>query len=202
MIILVTGIVNLAMAIRFEAGSLRRTIGAAPWDEAEEINVKETSSRILASCLIAAGVLTAGSTSRAVDEPQFVRITPEEVQWRAIPGAHGAEMATLQGDSDKPGIYVIRVKFPPHLMDLPHWHPNARYITVLAGTWYTGTGDTFDVSKAVPLKPGSFMMHPAKAAHWDGSAGDETVIVQIIGEGPGTFVPVNPKQPDWIEVNR
>jgi quercetin dioxygenase-like cupin family protein len=162
--------------------------------------VKTKYSRGLASCLVAVGVAVGGSTSLAVDKPEFVRIAPAEVQWRAVPGGHGAQMATLQGDPDKPGIYVIRVKFPPHLMDLPHWHPNARYVTVLEGTWYTGTGDTFDLSRAVPLKPGSFMLHPAKAVHWDGSAGDEPVIVQIIGDGPGTTTPVNPKQPFWIEV--
>jgi quercetin dioxygenase-like cupin family protein len=137
-----------------------------------------------------------------VEEPQFVRITPAEVQWQDIPGGHGAQMAKLQGDPQNTGIYVVRIKFPPHLMDLPHWHPKARYVTVLEGTWYTGTGDTFNLTKAVPLKPGSFMMHPAKAAHWDGSAGDETVIVQITGDGPGTGTPVNPEEPGWIEVHR
>jgi Cupin len=65
-------------------------------------------------------------------------------------------------------MYVVRVRFPPHGMDAPHWHPKARYVTVLDGTWYAGTGDTFDVTKAVPLKAGSFMLHPAKAVHWDG----------------------------------
>jgi quercetin dioxygenase-like cupin family protein len=109
-------------------------------------------------------------------------------------------MATLLGDPDKPGLYVVRAKFPPHVMDRPHWHPNARYVTVLQGTWYTGTGDRFDLARAVPLKAGSVMMHPAKAAHWDGSAGNETVIVQIMGEGPATTTPVDPTQPFWIEV--
>jgi hypothetical protein len=61
-------------------------------------------------------------------------------------------------------------------------------VTVLEGTWYTGTGNTFDVAKAVPLKAGSVMLHPAKAVHWDGSTGSETVIVQIIGDGPADTV--------------
>ncbi|MGA2399504.1 MAG: cupin domain-containing protein [Steroidobacteraceae bacterium] len=160
------------------------------------------AKRAWASCLITSGIIVGGSTSLAVDNPQFVRITPAEVHWRDIPGGHGAQMATLQGDPNKAGIYVIRVKFPRHLMDSPHWHPHARYVTVLEGTWYAGTGDTFDLSRAVPLKPGSFMLHPAKAPHWDGSAGDEPVIVQIMGEGPGTTTPVDPTQPDWIEVHR
>jgi hypothetical protein len=75
-------------------------------------------------------------------------------------------------------------------------------VTVLEGTWYAGTGNTFDVAKAVPLKAGSLMLHPAKAVHWDGSAGNEPVIVQIVGEGPAQTVQVNPKQPMWIEVAR
>jgi hypothetical protein len=138
----------------------------------------------------------------AKDSPDFVRITPADVQWQDIPGGHGAQQATLLGDPDKPGIYVIRAKFPPHVMDNPHWHPNARYVTVLEGTWYTGTGGTFDLARAVPLKPGSIMMHPAKAPHWDGSAGNETVIVQIMGEGPAGTTPIDPKQPFWIEVRQ
>jgi hypothetical protein len=64
-------------------------------------------------------------------------------------------------------------------MDRPHWHPNARYVTVLQGTWYAGTGDDFDVKHAVPMPAGSFMVHPA-----------------------GTTTPVNPWQPLWIEVSR
>ena len=161
------------------------------------------ANRALATCLIFSAIIVGGSTSLAVNNPQFVRIAPSDVRWQDIPGGHGAQMATLQGDPSKAGgTYVIRVKFPPHLMDSPHWHPHDRYVTVLAGTWYTGTGDTFDLSKAVPLKPGSFMFHPAKAPHWDGSAGDESVIVQISGEGPGSTTQVDPSQPVWIEAHR
>jgi quercetin dioxygenase-like cupin family protein len=103
------------------------------------------------------------------------------------------------GDPTKPGIYVTRVKFPPHVMDRPHWHGEDRHITVLKGTWYTGTGDTFDPDHAVPLKPGSYMLHPAKAVHWDGSAGDEEVIVEAIGYGPSSTTPQDPSQPFWLE---
>ncbi len=154
----------------------------------------------MAACLIAAGSFAGGPSSVAINEPNFVRITPAEMHWKDVPGGHGAQAAVLLGDPDKPGIYVIRAKFPPYVMDRPHWHPNARYVTVLEGTWYTGTGDTFDLSRAVPLKPGSVMLHPAKATHWDGSAGPETVIVQITGEGPGDSTAVDPSQSFWIDV--
>ena len=158
------------------------------------------STRILASRILIAAVFGAAVSGVAKDVPDFIRISAADVQWQDIPDGHGARMATLAGNPDKPGMYVVRVKFPPHLMDRPHWHPNARYVTVLEGTWYTGTGDTFDLARAIPLKPGSFMMHPAKAVHWDGSASAETVIVQIIGEGPGDSTPVDATKSFWIEV--
>jgi hypothetical protein len=162
--------------------------------------MKRKFPRIPALGLMLIAVGAAALIGVAKDNPGFVRISPADVHWQDIPGAHGAQMATLLGDPDKPGLYVVRAKFPPHVMDRPHWHPNARYVTVLQGTWYTGTGDGFDLARAVPLKPGSVMMHPAKASHWDGSAGNETVIVQIMGEGPATTTPIDPTQPFWIEV--
>jgi hypothetical protein len=54
---------------------------------------------------------------------------------------------------------------------------------VLKGTWYTGTGDEFTPDKTIPLKPGSYMKHPAGLHHFDG-AKDEEVILQIVGVGP------------------
>ena len=157
--------------------------------------------RAFACFLTVAGVLAIAASGIAKDSPNFVRITPADLTWRDVADGHGVQQATLLGDPSKPGIYVIRVRFPPHIMDVPHSHPNARYVTVLEGTWYTGTGDTFDLARAVPLKPGSVMLHPAKATHWDGSGGAETVIVQIIGEGPATTTQVDPSKAFWLDVS-
>jgi quercetin dioxygenase-like cupin family protein len=162
--------------------------------------MQATFYRAFGSCVIGASLLAGGSSSAAKEKADFVRITPADLHWKDIPDGHGAQASTLLGNPEKSGMYVIRVKFPPHVMDRPHWHPNARYVTVLEGTWYTGTGNTFDISRAIPLKPGSVMLHPAKAVHWDGSAGNETVIVQILGEGTGESTLVDPTQSFWIEV--
>ena len=150
--------------------------------------------------LMVACVLIGVPAFAVMDDRGFVRIAADdEVQWKDFPNGHGAQIATLQGDPTKPGIYVQRVKFPPHVMDRPHWHQEERHVTVLKGTWYAGTGDTFDPEHATPLKPGSYMMHPAKAVHWDGSAGDEEVIVQVIGYGPSGTTRQDPSQPFWLE---
>src|SRR5580704_1423612 len=86
--------------------------------------------RVPAACLIGC-FLAAALPGTAMDKPEFVRITPADVHWQNIPDGHGAQQAVLLGDPDKPGIYVIRAKFPPYVMDRPHSHPNARYVTVL-----------------------------------------------------------------------
>jgi hypothetical protein len=82
--------------------------------------------------LTVACLLLVGSSAAAPPgDSEFLRITPDRVHWVDVPDGHGAQMATLPGDPNKPGLYVIRAKFPPHVMDRPHWHPNARYVTVL-----------------------------------------------------------------------
>jgi hypothetical protein len=160
------------------------------------------SIRLLLTAVVFAIVALPAIAVEPAAAPHFVVVKPQDVHWKDVPGGHGAQVATLVGDPEKPGFYVIRVKFPPHWMDSPHWHPHARYVTVLEGTWYAGTGTEFDPGKAVPLPPGSLMVHPARAPHWDGAPGDESVIVQIVGEGPTDGAQVDPNQPEWIEVGR
>ena len=156
---------------------------------------------VLRHALLVVGLLIFGSVAADhASGPAFVRIVPEAIQWKDDPEMPGVQSATLYGDPAKPGFYVIRARFPPHVMDRPHWHPNARYVTVMQGTWYAGTGDTFDLKRAVPMPAGSVMVHPARASHWDGSAGDEPVIVQIVGYGPDTATAVDPKLPFWIKL--
>jgi quercetin dioxygenase-like cupin family protein len=141
-------------------------------------------------CALALGASLSGK--------DFVRLTPEQLRWEVVPDSHGVQSVTIAGDPDgRQGLYIQRVRFPPHVMDRPHWHPKDRYVTVLKGTWYTGTGPTFDPSHAVALQPGSVMFHPGKAVHWDGSNSNEEVIVQIVGLAPGDTTPVDPSWPLW-----
>ncbi|HXW73377.1 MAG TPA: cupin domain-containing protein [Steroidobacteraceae bacterium] len=155
---------------------------------------------ILAASVICGAVLGGSADGSAASGPDFVRLTPEQVRWQDVPGSPGVQMATIAGDPSGHGLYLQRVRFPPHVMDRPHWHPNDRHVTVLKGTWFTGTGATFAPSQAVPLKPGSYMLHPARALHWDGSNSDEEVIVQIFGIGPADTVQADPSQPFWVRV--
>ncbi|MYJ95165.1 MAG: cupin domain-containing protein [Proteobacteria bacterium] len=112
---------------------------------------------------------------------EFIRITPEELEWTVRPG--GSEFVYLHGDSQSEGLYVMRNKFPPGAFSAPHYHDQDRFITVISGVWYTGTDASGDREDTVPLGPGSYMMHPAGAVHYDGAI-EEEVIVEIRGMGP------------------
>lgn len=133
---------------------------------------------------IAAVALPAATANSATDELGFVRIKPGEEEWKN-PFGVGVEVATLQGDPTKPGIYVLRIRWPKGTMSTPHTHGEDRHVVVLSGKWYTGTGPTFDPAKAVPLEKGAYMLHPAGAVHWDGTR-EEEAIIQIIGYGPSS----------------
>ena len=148
---------------------------------------------LIVGCALSAGAVLLGTPAFGEKDAEgFVRIAPEDVQWRELPGYNGVKFAVIEGDPSKPGVYVVRVKFPPGIMSRPHFHPEDRYAVVLKGTWYTGTGDTFDPDKTVGLTPGSFMKHPAGAHHFDG-AKDEEVILQLIGVGPSGTIMLRPE---------
>jgi quercetin dioxygenase-like cupin family protein len=145
-----------------------------------------------------AGALEISLPSSAETSDGFIRLLPEQAPFKAPLGL-GPSQAILYGDPSKPGVYVIRNRFPPGAHSNPHSHSQDRHATVIKGVWYTGVGDKIDFKNAVPLKEGSYMLHPANGVHWDG-AGTEEVVVQIIGVGPVTTTPVSAPEPqdgDW-----
>jgi len=133
----------------------------------------------------------ASNLQAATREETMEIIDTNNIQWKDYPGLPGVQFVVLAGDPSKPGIYTIRVKFEPHIMSRPHWHPEERYVTVLKGTWWAGTGPVFDRNTTTPVSVGGFADHTAKEIHYDG-AKDEQVIVQITGMGPSGTIPVNP----------
>src|SRR5260370_40626085 len=97
-------------------------------------------------------------------------------------------MAVMRGDPDKPGPYIVLIKWGPHQMSRPHFHPNDRLITVLSGTWWVGTGSKFDPESTVPMPAGSFVTPFAKGGYYDGSKDGEAIIGNF-GEEPANVVP-------------
>jgi hypothetical protein len=110
---------------------------------------------------------------------------PDQIKW-SEPDARGVQNAVVAGDPSKPGFYAVMTKWlKGNHFSRPHFHPNDRYITVLQGTWWVGSGPKFDPANTTPMPAGSFVTHFGKQVHWDG-AKDEDAVLLIVGEGPGT----------------
>jgi len=144
---------------------------------------------VLAVCavMLAASLGSAGQINRsAVD---FV--TPDNIKW--VRNAAGTnETAVLFGDPEKPGPYVIRLRWLPGNMSRPHFHQNDRFFVVISGTWWLGTGETFDPNSTVPVPAGTYVIHKAKQPHYDGAKG-EPAVIQVWGMGPATSYPAEKK---------
>lgn len=109
---------------------------------------------------------------------------PQDIQW--VRNKEGtSERAILFGDPDKAGPYVIQIKWLPGNFSRPHFHNSDRFFTVIKGTWWIGTGHTFDPKATVPAPAGSYVLHRGGEIHYDG-AKDEETIIQVVGYGPVT----------------
>ena len=138
--------------------------------------------RALPAAIVVAAFVWLAAGQAADLNPAAISIKPPaDIKWTT--NANGNSQAILFGDPSKPGLYVVLTKWAPHSMSRPHSHPNDRYITVLSGTWWVGTGNTYDPDKTVAVKAGSFVIHYGKELHYDGAKDEETVL-QIVGMGP------------------
>jgi hypothetical protein len=136
-------------------------------------------------------LVTSIAAGNAVElDPKAVMFKlPDQIDWKDNPRNPGVKQAILQGDPNKEGsLYVVLTKWLPGNMSRPHWHPKDRFITVVKGTWWVGSGGTYDPNATVPMPAGSFVSHWAKGVHYDG-AKDEEAIILIVGEGPATNTP-------------
>lgn len=133
--------------------------------------------------LMLAVVALSGPAAADLNPAALAYKLPSQIEWKeTLPGA---KQAVLMGDPSQPGMYIVLTKWSPHHMSRPHWHPNDRFITVISGTWWVGTGNKYDPDSTVPMPAGSFVTHFGKQAHFDG-AKDEEAVLQIVGMGPAT----------------
>jgi hypothetical protein len=145
--------------------------------------------RTLALPVCFAAMLSIGSAAE-LNPAAVVYKTPDQIPWGPV-DARGAQNAVVVGDPNKPGFYMVYTKWTKgNHFSRPHFHPNDRYIVVLQGTWWVGSGPKFDPEHGTVAMPaGSFVTHFGKQVHWDG-AKDEDAVLLIMGEGPATATQV------------
>jgi hypothetical protein len=146
----------------------------------------------------AAVAVTLAAASLWIDHPYGAQVVPidrgsrdyqlpDEMQWRDT--ANG-KTANLYGDPSKPGLYAYILKRRPNSWSKPHFHDTDRFVTVIDGTFWVGTG-TFDEKRTVPLKAGAFVRDVARGIHFDGTKEDGATLY-FVGVGPSLSHPAEP----------
>jgi hypothetical protein len=190
-----------------------------------ETNFRNTSKRMLAAvstedhaiCPMRRGLLLApflaalpfellGETARAGQiDPAETAITPSDaIKWNAWSGGppHSGAVATLYGGLDRPGPYLVLMKWNPGYMSAPHSYATDRLSLVLSGTWWVNSGADFDPDNAVPVSAGGFVRRFAHTPHYDGvkRAAKEPAVIALFGIAPVKLELVDPSRPAWRQV--
>ena len=149
------------------------------------------SARVLALALSTVMLGPAFGSAQQVVGKGVEFTAPDKIKW--VRNAAGTqETAVLFGDPEKPGPYVMRLRWLPGNMSRPHFHPNDRFFVVIEGTWWLGSGEKYDPDSTVPVGPGTYVFHKAGGIHYDG-AKKEAVVIQVSGMGPNTSTPAEKK---------
>jgi hypothetical protein len=117
---------------------------------------------------------------------------PDRLKWQEGPPslAKGSQIAVLEGDPNKEGPFVFRLKLPDGFRVAPHTHPKMERVTVIAGTLNIGMGEKFDAKTTKAMPVGAFGTWEAGMKHFAWVKGE--TIIQLHGMGPWTIKYVNP----------
>jgi hypothetical protein len=139
--------------------------------------------------ILAAAVLLIPGRAAQPDPKSVAFTLPDKIEWKT---SENSDTATVQGDPSKPGLYIQLLKWHPNHMSRPHFHSMERYITVLSGTWWIGTGTKYDPASTYPVPAGTYVVDRANGIHYDG-AKDTECLLEIVGMGPVSTTPAEAK---------
>jgi hypothetical protein len=160
---------------------------------------------ILAPLLAALPATLLADSAHAIDLAQTQVSLPDQYQWKpALPSAPAQSVETVPvfGATDKPGPYVVLIKWHPGYMSAPHTYVTDRLCFVISGTWWVNSGENFEPEATVPVPAGGFVRRVAHTPHYDGvtKGGKEPAIIGIFGQAPIEFKLTDPTKPPVREV--
>ena len=126
---------------------------------------------------------------------------PDKLKWKDGPASlpKGAKIAVLEGDPNKAGPFVFRVKVPDGYRIPPHTHPKMERVTIIQGTFHIGMGAKFDAEKADPMPVGAYGFWEPGMKHFVWVKGE--TIAQFHGMGPWSIQYVDPKDDPRNQAN-
>jgi quercetin dioxygenase-like cupin family protein len=135
--------------------------------------------------------LLAAPVAYAEVPPGTIQFSADDISWKPAPPTMpaGTQIAVLEGDPSKPGMFTIRLKAPAGSAIAPHTHPRPERVTVLSGAVEVGFGETATRESVRRFEGGSFYVNPPGFAHF--LFIPEETVLQITGEGPWQVIPAN-----------
>ena len=159
---------------------------------------------LLAPFLAALPLELLAETARAGQiNPAETAITlSDAIKWSAWSNGppHSGEVATLYGGLDRPGPYLVLMKWNPGYMSAPHSYATDRLSLVLSGTWWVNSGADFDPGNAVAVSAGGFVRRVAHTPHYDGVKREGPAVIALFGIAPVKLRLVDPDRPAWRRV--
>ena len=186
---------------------LDRLFDAVPAARPADVDVDSTRRMLLLAPLIASLPLvlkTSAARASQIDPAETAVTLPNAIKfvpWSGGPAGSG-EMAALYGNLDKPGPYLVLMKWHPGYMSAPHTYLTDRLSVVVSGTWWVNSGADFDPKNTVPVPAGGFVLRHAHTPHFDGvpRTEKEPAVIALFGIGPVGFKLVDAGKPPWRQV--
>jgi hypothetical protein len=178
---------------------LARTLTSAP-----EVDLRDFAATrrglLFAPLLAALPAALIADPAHAIDPNETQVMLPDQYQWKpGLPDvpAQSVETVPVFGATDKPGLYVVLIKWHPGFMSAPHTYVTDRLCFVISGTWWVNSGENFEPENTVPVPAGGFVRRVAHTPHYDGvrKGGKEPAVIGIFGQAPIEFKLVDPTKP-------
>jgi hypothetical protein len=149
-------------------------------------------------------LLPSAANASAIDPKQTFVLEHDAIAfapWAGLPPGSG-EAAQLYGDLNKPGPYLVLMKWNPGWFSAPHSYATDRIQMVISGTWWVNSGADFAPDQAVQVPAGGFVKRTARTFHYDGVPRGiaEPVVIAVFGIGPVDIALADPRSPAWRQV--